>query len=371
LRQPPGSARFRRRRGGGDDRFVRPDYPVVIAGGGYAGLAAALALGHRALVIDQHAVGAVQRSACGLPVHVAERLGVGDAVLQVATDGYVHTARGTSAFRLDPPYCVFDHARFCRGLFERSGAHFLRARVQGLDGETVQTSAGPVRGQVLIDATGWPATLASARRPELTDRARLSVGIEAEIPGREDGLHFWFDPEFAPRGYGWLFPAGETVRIGVAAFHPNRDGLAEGLDRLLSRLGYEGKPCRGGMIPWFDRPSVIDGIFLAGDAAGHCLPLTAEGIRFALAFGELAGSLAAGVVDGRLDRQAAQEAYLRSVARHRRRVGILRQVQRLVGPLPNRIIQATAALLALPGIEPRVMARYASWSDLAVHIEGG
>src|SRR5947209_4162061 len=110
------------------------DVPVVIAGGGYAGLAAALALGPRALVIDQHAIGAVQRSACGLPVHVAERFGAGDAVLQTATDGYLHTARGTSAYRLNPPYCVFDHARFCRGLFERSGAHFLRARVQGLDG---------------------------------------------------------------------------------------------------------------------------------------------------------------------------------------------------------------------------------------------
>jgi hypothetical protein len=51
------------------------------------------------------------------------------------------------------------------------------------------------------------------------------------------------------------------------------------------------------------------------------------------------------------------------VAGHRRRVRLMRQAQKLVGPLPNRVIQATAALLALPGVEPRMMARYASWSD--------
>ena len=33
-------------------------------------------------------------------------------------------------------------------------------------------------------------------------------------------------------------------------------------------------------------PAAEDGVFFVGDSAGHCLPLTAEGIRTALYFGD-------------------------------------------------------------------------------------
>ncbi len=339
------------------------DYPVVIAGGGYAGLAAALALGARALVIDQHEIGAVQRSACGLPLPIADRFGVRAAVLQVYPEGHVHTAHGSTRFRLRPAYCVFDHARLCRGLFERSGAGFLRARVRGVDGDTVLTSAGAVRGRVLIDATGWPAALATARRPALADRRRLTVGMEAEVPGAGDGIHFWFDPTLVSHGYAWVFPAGDTLRIGIASYRrQDADRLAAALATFLGRLGHAGKPCRGGMIPWFDRPPTVDGIFLAGDAAGHCVPLTAEGIRFALGFGSLAGALARDVVEGRRTLADGLATYDRRVGHHRRRVRLMRAAQGMVGVLPNRGLHLVAALLAQRPVEERLMRRYASWS---------
>src|SRR5690242_20304303 len=119
--------------------------PVVIAGGGYAGLAAALALGERALIVEQHAIGAIQRSACAMPLASAERFGVAESVLQIYPDGYVHTAHGTTHHPLRRPFCIFDHGALCRLLLAMSGARVLRARVQGLaeDGRTVLTSAGP------------------------------------------------------------------------------------------------------------------------------------------------------------------------------------------------------------------------------------
>ena len=42
-----------------------------------------------------------------------------------------------------------------------------------------------------------------------------------------------------------------------------------------------------------------DGVFFVGDSAGHCLPLTAEGIRTALYFGLACGRELRGVVEGR------------------------------------------------------------------------
>lgn len=193
------------------------DYDVVIAGGSYAGLAAALNLGERALIIDQHRIGALQHSACAIPFNIAERFNVEETVLQVYPDGYVHTIHGTAAFRLQPRYCIFDHQRLCRALFARSGAQFLQARIQGLEGNTVLTSAGPVTGHVLIDATGWPAALAIARRPTLEDRHRLTVAMEAEILGEADGIHFYFDPGIVRHGYAWMFPAGDTLPCASAS----------------------------------------------------------------------------------------------------------------------------------------------------------
>jgi len=335
---------------------------VVIAGGSYAGLAAALALGPRALVIDQHEIGAIQHSACAMPLTIAERFGVRDAVLQVYRDGYVHTAHGSTRFRLDPAYCLFDHQRLCRALFARAGARVLRARIQGLDGHTVLTSAGPIRGGLLIDASGWAGALATARRPDLVDTRRLTLGMEVEIPGQQDGIHFYFDPDLIPNGYAWLFPGGDTLRAGIGACDPHAK-LRPGLERFLDRLGLAGKPTRGGRIPWFDRPPTVDDIFLAGDAAGQCVPLTAEGIRFALHFGELVGRIARQVLDGERTLPDGLATYRALVRRHRKRTALMRFAQGFVGVLPNRAIHLIAELLATPAVEPHFMGRYARWSE--------
>ena len=46
-------------------------------------------------------------------------------------------------------------------------------------------------------------------------------------------------------------------------------------------------------------------MFFAGDSAGHCLPLSGEGIRTAFYFGIAAGRRAAGALDGEQTREQA------------------------------------------------------------------
>ena len=53
-------------------------------------------------------------------------------------------------------------------------------------------------------------------------------------------------------------------------------------------------------------------MFFAGDSAGHCLPLTAEGIRTALYFGLACGRELRAVLDGRRSREQALAATARS-----------------------------------------------------------
>lgn len=337
---------------------TRPrEFDAVIAGGGYAGLAAALALGPRALVIDQHAIGAIQRSACGAPLDTILHFGGPESVLQIYHEGVVHTRYGATRYPLRREYCIFDHATFCRRMFAASGAEFLRARVQGLAGDTVQTSAGPVRGRVLLDATGWPATLATARRPDLANPRRLTPGLEADIPARGDGMHFYVDARVVRAGYAWVFPAGDELRVGVASYRRETDVKAA-LGRFLALLGYAGKPVRGGMIPWFSRPATVDGIFLAGDAAGQALPVTAEGIRFALHFGRLAGALAAQALDGELPLGEALRRYEQAAARHRRRAAAFRALQRVTGPTPDLALHLLAKALGWGPVRPHFLRAY-------------
>jgi flavin-dependent dehydrogenase len=134
--------------------------------------------------------------------------------------------------------------------------------------------------------------------------ALLSRGLEVHPGGRSEELEVWVHKGYVRAGYGWSFPAGEEVRIGVGSFDP-RDHVKEPTVRLTEDLGTEPLGYQGNWIPHALRPAVEDGVFFVGDSAGHCLPLSAEGIRTALYFGIAAGRELAAVVGGERSHAAA------------------------------------------------------------------
>ena len=68
---------------------------------------------------------------------------------------------------------------------------------------------------------------------------------------------------------------------------------------LAADLGGERVRYQGNWIPHELRPPTEGGVFFAGDSAGQCLPLTAEGIRTALYYGIAAGREMRAVFEGR------------------------------------------------------------------------
>ena len=85
-------------------------------------------------------------------------------------------------------------------------------------------------------------------------------------------------------------PSTRTIRSSS-----RRCGCVEDVD--AEPHGYQGN-----WIPHRIRPATEDGVFFAGDSAGHCLPLTAEGIRTAFYFGIALGRELRAVLEGRQDR---------------------------------------------------------------------
>jgi flavin-dependent dehydrogenase len=110
-------------------------------------------------------------------------------------------------------------------------------------------------------------------------------------------------------------------------------------------LGPEGY--QGNWIPHQLRAAVEDGVFFAGDSAGHCLPLTAEGIRTALYFGLACARELRGVLEGHSTREQAVSRYGAFSDAHERKYRWLLNTQRAVGRLtPSRAIAVMARTMA-------------------------
>lgn len=288
----------------------------MIVGASFSGLAAAgeLAGAGRVLVLDRNRVGEGETSACATPLVVLERLEALDVVEQVHDVIVFHFPDGRERrYRPAFPFATFDYRRLCELLAARTDAAFLQATVSGYDPERdlVESSAGDVRSRVLIDASGWRAVLGASLRPGLVDRKALSLGLERRLPRREQGLHFWVFPPQLGCGFAWLFPASDHSRAGLACYLGN-GGLKQPLRQLFpgepSEAGFH-----GGFFPARLRDPVAGPVFLVGDAAGLCLPVTGEGIRPALVSGQLAGRLARRVLTDEIALADALATYRRQV----------------------------------------------------------
>ena len=111
---------------------------------------------------------------------------------------------------------------------------------------------------------------------------------------------------------------------------------------------------QGNWIPHRIREATEGGVFFTGDSAGHCLPLTAEGIRTALYFGIACGRELADVFSGRQTKAAALARYGAFSAAHRWKFEWMLRAQRLVPRVPPRLLG--------PALQAMSDRRFVAWS---------
>jgi flavin-dependent dehydrogenase len=334
------------KRGAQRTRLER-DCDVLICGASFAGLAVARELagsGASVLVIDRYEIGERQTSACGIPTLWLEALDLMPSLRQSFDELVVHTPYRTSRWQLPWSFSTFDYRELCALLWGQSDSpevEFETATVTGRSGFTVQTDRGELRAPLIVDALGWRRTLSNAT-PIQPPKARLSRGLEVHPHGAGEEMELWIDPAYIRAGYGWSFPAADELRVGVGSFWPAHH-VKEPTVRLTHDLGLPPDGYQGNWIPHQLRRAVEDGVLFTGDSAGHCLPLTAEGIRTALYFGLACGRELRTVVEGRSTRQQALARYGAFSDSHARKFASLLAVQRAIGQLtPSR---ATTALV--------------------------
>lgn len=165
----------------------------------------------------------------------------------------------------------------------------------------LDTGGGRVAARVVIGADGSASRIGNHVGVRC---AQTDLGLEAELPvdGRQraewDG-RMLLDWGPLPGSYGWVFPKGDAVTVGVIASRGAGDATRAYLADLVRRVGLEaveprrrsghltrcrqeGSPLRRGRV------------VVVGDAAGLVEPWTREGISFAVRSGRMAGEAAAG-----------------------------------------------------------------------------
>jgi menaquinone-9 beta-reductase len=340
---------------GADRTPLDHDCDVLICGASFAGLAVARELAGssaKVVVLDRYEIGERQTSACGIPTGWLTALDLMESHRQTFPELVIHTPHTTVRYDLPWTFSTFDYHSLCGLLAAQGHFEFETATVEGRIDGGVLTDRGEIRAPIVIDALGWRRVLGGGEPIQPPD-AYLSRGLEVHPHGTGSDLEIWIDRSYIPAGYGWSFPAGDEVRVGIGSFIP-RDHVKEPTVRLTEDLDREAVGYQGNWIPHRIREATEDGVFFVGDSAGHCLPLTAEGIRTALYFGIAAGREIRDVIEGRQTKPAALAAYGAFSAAHTWKFEWMLRVQNLVPRVPPRLLA--------PALNALTVKRAVDWS---------
>lgn len=276
-------------------------YDVVVVGAGPAGSTTARECATRGLSVllldksefprDKPCGGGVTIRAAGLlPFDIAP-------VVERTISRLEFTERQSRGFTRSHPEAVTyltQRSRLDHFLVERAidvGAVFQpREAVREVERHpghvVVRTGSGSYEGSTLVAADGTNGTTAKLAGIEVALHHGLAMEGNITTPGGvpahwEDAIGLDFGAY--PGGFGWLFPKGDHLNIGVGGWRYLGPSLRGRLDQLVRFYGYEPDDLwgvRGYHLPLRQRGSpLVDGnVLLVGDAAGLVDPLTGEGI---------------------------------------------------------------------------------------------
>ena len=203
------------------------------------------------------------------------------------------------------------------GATVRTGATVVRVEQHGPgvpDRRTVAvvvTTNGPegkreeiVYARAVVGADGSASRIGAHVGVKLN---QVDLGLESEIPVPASVAEDWagrvhIDWGPLPGSYGWVFPKGDSLTVGVISARGDGGATKRYLDDFVARLGLAGfEPsvssghltrCRAD-----DSPLSRGRVLVCGDAAGLLEPWTREGISYALRSGRLAGEWAVRIAE--------------------------------------------------------------------------
>ena len=306
-------------------------YDSVIVGAGPAGSTAARLLaerGARVLMLDRARFPRDKPCGGAVTVQAAGQAGIdlSPVIERTITEARVSFRLGRPFARSWPEPLAYmtQRCRLDAYLAEQAAAAGVDFRdgvsVRGVEltngAAVVQTSGDTYRARTLVGADGANGVV--ARAVGLAPLAGAAIALEANIPATDRLMAEWeraiaLDFGGIPGGYGWLFPKGDHLNVGVGGWRwvgptlrPRLSALCRFLELDESKLwGLRGHhlPMRRAGARLWRGPAL-----LAGDAAGLVDPLSGEGIDAAFVSGRLAANTIGPYLAGEVTDLAAYEA---------------------------------------------------------------
>ncbi len=305
--------------------MTKPDFDVVVVGGGPSGATAAHELAQAGLstcLLDR--AGRIKPCGGAVPPQLLADFDVPESLMvaRVETARMVSPRGKTVDIPVGKGYVgmvdrgVFDEwlrERARRAGAERRTGIFQEltrdpdgtARLHYVSGRSRSGEVDSVTARWVVGADGALSKVARQALPEAAAKAEhvfayheivKSPAQDSEVFGHARA-DVYYDGRLSPDFYAWVFPHGEVTSIGTGSMHQGFK-LCDAVATLREEMGFtsvETVRQEGAPIPLKPLPRWDNGrdVVLAGDAAGVVAPASGEGIFYAMTGGRRAAEAVA------------------------------------------------------------------------------